>query len=130
MVLNGEERLECDIYVDRIRLEHVSECKYFWGVLDESVTDRVECSRKVMSGRRVAGAIRSLVMLGICSLSVLESYMKLFLYLFLCMGVRQCEKERSRIMTVHTDNLRGLLGIRRMDRIPNGLIREFLRSDE
>ena len=28
MVLNGEERWECDIYVDGIRLEHISEFKY------------------------------------------------------------------------------------------------------
>ena len=32
-----------------------------WDVLDESGTYEPECSRKVMSGRRVAGAIRSLV---------------------------------------------------------------------
>ena len=30
-------------------------------VLDESGTDEAECSRKMASGRRVAGAIRSLV---------------------------------------------------------------------
>ena len=30
-------------------------------VLDESGTDGAECSRKVASGRRVAGAMRSLV---------------------------------------------------------------------
>ena len=29
MVLNGEEELECEVYVDRIRLEHASEFKYF-----------------------------------------------------------------------------------------------------
>ena len=29
MILNGEEGLECEVYVDRIRLEHVSEFKYF-----------------------------------------------------------------------------------------------------
>ena len=28
MVLNGEEGLECEVYVDGIRLEHVSEFKY------------------------------------------------------------------------------------------------------
>ena len=33
-----------------------------WGVfLEESGIDRAECSRKVPSGRRVAGGIRSLV---------------------------------------------------------------------
>ena len=35
------------------------------------------------------------------------------------------EKERSRVRAVQMDNLRGLLGIRRMDRIPNTQIREL-----
>ena len=35
--------------------------KYLRCVLDESGTDGAECSMKVASGRRVAGAIRSLV---------------------------------------------------------------------
>ena len=34
-------------------------------------------------------------------------------------------KERSRIRAVHMDNLRGLLGIRRMDRVQNVRIREL-----
>ena len=54
MVLGGEERLECEVYVDGIRVDHVSEFKYLGCVLDEA-----GCSRKVASGRRVAGAIRS-----------------------------------------------------------------------
>ena len=33
------------------------------------------------------------------------------------------KKERSRIRAVQMDNLRGLLGIRRMDEIPNARIR-------
>ena len=37
------------------------------------------------------------------------------------------EKERSRIRTVQMDNLKGLLGIRRMDRVQNAGIREFCR---
>ena len=35
------------------------------------------------------------------------------------------ENERSVIRTVQRDNLRGLLGVRRMDRIPNARIREL-----
>ena len=35
------------------------------------------------------------------------------------------EKERSRIKVVQMHNLRGLLGIRRMDRVPNTQIREL-----
>ena len=47
--------------VDEIRLEHVSEFKYLECVLEESGTDGTGCSRMVTSGRKVAGAIRSLV---------------------------------------------------------------------
>ena len=35
------------------------------------------------------------------------------------------EKEKSRIRAVQMDNLRGLLGIRRIYRVPNACIREF-----
>ena len=35
------------------------------------------------------------------------------------------EKERSRVRVVQVDYLRGLLGIRRMDRVPNAGIREL-----
>ena len=61
MVLSGEEGLECEVYIDRIHLEHVSEFKYLGCVLDESGTDEAKCSRKVVSWKSVAGAIRSLV---------------------------------------------------------------------
>ena len=61
MVMNGEEELECEVYIDGAHLEHVSEFKYLGCVLDEAGTDGVECSRKMESGRRMAGAIRSLV---------------------------------------------------------------------
>ena len=61
MVLNGKEELECEVHVDGIRIDHVSEFKYLGFILDESGTDGEECSRKAASGRRVAGVIRSLV---------------------------------------------------------------------
>ena len=96
MLLNEEEVLECEVYVDEIRLELVLEFKYFGYVLDESGTDGTECSGKVTSGGRVAGAIRSLVRIGICSLSVLESCIKHCLYLFSCMAARQCYGKRRR----------------------------------
>ena len=35
------------------------------------------------------------------------------------------KKERSRIIAVQMDNLRGLLGIRRMDKVPNARLREL-----
>ena len=57
------------------------------------------------SGRRVAGAIRSLV------------------------NARSWkEKERSSIRAGEMDNLRGFLGIRRMDKFRNVWLREFGRE--
>ena len=53
--------IECEVCVDGIRFEDVSEFKYLRCVLDESGTYEADCSRKVVSGRRAAGAIRSLV---------------------------------------------------------------------
>ena len=69
-------------------------------------------------------------MLGTCSLSMLESCMKhcLYLFPFLMYGSERVlwkEKERSKIMAVQMDNLRGLLGTRRMDRVLNEWIREL-----
>ena len=89
MVKDGEMGLECEVCADEIHLEHVSEFKYMGSVLDESGTDEAECRRKVASGRRVAGAIRSLVMLGVCSLSVLGSCMSHCRCLFLRMLLRR-----------------------------------------
>ena len=34
MILNGEEGLKCEVHIDGIRLEHVSEFKYLDCVLD------------------------------------------------------------------------------------------------
>ena len=61
MVLGGEEGLECEVCVDGMRLEHLSEFKYLGYDLNEAGTDEAECRRKVASGRRVAGTIRSMV---------------------------------------------------------------------
>ena len=90
MVLNREEGLDFEVSVDEVQLEHVSEFKYLRGVLDESGTDEAEYSRKVASGKRVQVPLDLELMLGILNLSVLESYTKYCLYLFLGMAVRQC----------------------------------------
>ena len=47
MVLGGEEGMECEVCVDGIHLEHISEFKYLGCVLDEAGTDEAECSRNV-----------------------------------------------------------------------------------
>ena len=45
IVLNGEGRLECEVHVHGICLEHISEFKYRGCVLEESGTEGAECSR-------------------------------------------------------------------------------------
>ena len=54
---------------------------------------------------------------------MLESFLVPVL-MYGCKTMLWKENERSRIRVVKIDNLRGLLGIRRMDRVPNARIRE------
>ena len=80
------------------------------------------------SGRRVGGAIRSLVNAEDMQLECARVLHKTLLVPVLMYGSETMiwkEKERSRIRTVQMDNFRGLLGIRRMDRDPNARIREL-----
>ena len=91
MVLNGEEGLECKVHVDGIFLEHVSEFKYLGCVLDES-----ECSKKVASGRMVAGAMRSLVNTRDLQLEfAIVLHETLLVPVFIMVG-RQCYGKRRR----------------------------------
>ena len=46
------ERRDCEVQVDGIRLERISEVKYLGCVLDESGIEGAEYSRKVINGRR------------------------------------------------------------------------------
>ena len=72
-------------------------------------------------------------MLGICSLSVLESCMRHCLQVPVLMYGSETmlwrEKERSRLRAVRMDNLRGLLGIRKMDS-PKCMDRGVVWSEE
>ena len=70
---------------------------------------------------------RPWLMLWICSLSVLVLH-EILLVPLLRYGNETMlwkKKERSRVKAIQMDNLRGLLGIRRMDGIPNARIREL-----
>ena len=77
--------MECEVRVDGMRLEHVSQHTYSGYVLDEIGTDEAQCRRNLVSGRRVVGDIRSLV----CRSNALGSCMRQCSRLFLCMKVRQ-----------------------------------------
>ena len=125
MVINGEEGLKCEVHVDGVRLGHVSEFKYSGGVLDEAGTDGTEYSRKVVSGRRVAGTTWSLANakdLQLACARVLHETL-LVPVLMYCSEIILW-KERSSVRELQLDNLRGLLGIKRKKRVPNAQIRE------
>ena len=97
-------------------------------VLDESDTDETECSRTVVSGRRAAGAIRSLVnardLQRECT-RIFHETLLLPVLMYVSETMLWREKERSRERAVQMDNLRGLVGIRRMDSVPNARMREL-----
>ena len=100
--------------------------------LDESGTDGVECCRKVVIGRKVAGAIRFLVSARSLQLECPRVPLKTFLMPVLLYGSETMvwrDNERSRIRAVQIDNLRGLLGIRRMDRVLNARRRVVLNDE-
>ena len=111
----------------QIRLDHISEFKYLGCVLNESGTDDAECSRKVASGRRVAGAIGSLFnaknLQLECAKVLHESLLVPVTYSSVTLIWR--EKERSCIWAVQMDSLRYLVGIRRMDKVQNAWIKQL-----
>ena len=67
------------------------------------------------------------LMLGVCNLSVLVFHDSLLVPVLMYGSETMIQrgKERSMIRTVQIDNLRGLLGIRRMDKVPNVRIRQI-----
>ena len=96
--------------------------------MDKSGIDEAECSWKVASGRRVEGAIRSLVNARSLQLECARFWHESLLVPVLTYGCETMiwrEKERSGIRAVQMNNLRSLLGIRRMDRVPNARIRHL-----
>ena len=63
--------------------------------------------------------------LGICSLSVLEHETLLVPVLMYGSEAMIWRDERSRVGAVQMDNLRRLLGVGRMDKVPNARMREL-----
>ena len=87
-----------------------------------------QCRRIVACGRRVVGAIRFLVNARNLHLEFARVLHESLLVPFLTYGSETMiwrEKERSRVRAVLMNNLRGLLGIRRMDKVPNARIKEL-----
>ena len=108
----------------------MSEFRYLGCVFDKSGTEEAKCHRKVANGRRAAGAIRSLVNAMGFQLEYARVLHESLLMPVLMNGSETMiwkEKEMSKVRAVEMDNLRGLLVIRRMDKVPNS---QIVRSDE
>ena len=80
--------------------------------MDEGDIDRAKCSREMANGRRVAGDIRSLVNARGLQLECARVLHESLLVPVLMYGYET-------MLWKEEDNFRGLLGIRRMDRLPN-----------
>ena len=94
----------------------------------ESGTDVTECRKKVANGGKIVGGTRSSVNargLQLECTRMLHKAMFLPVLLYASETMIWREKEISRILAVQMDNVRGLLGIRRINRVPNARIREL-----
>jgi len=109
-------------------LERVNEFTYLGCVLNKSGTDVDDCNKRVINGRKTAGGIRSLVNEKHLDLKCVRTLHEKLLVPTLLYG-SECmlwkEKERSRIRAVQMDNLRGVLGVKRRDRMRNERIRDI-----
>ena len=68
------------------------------------------------------------LMLGVCSFEcsrALHETLLVPVLMYVSETMIWMEEERSRIRAVQIDKIRSLLGIRRIDRVPNALIREM-----
>ena len=99
-----------------------------WICVNESVTDRGECCKKVANERTVESAIISLKNAWSlrleCAKVLYESLLVLVLMHVKGTKVRS-EKERSRVRVEQMDNLGGLVGIRRIEILPNAWVGEL-----
>ena len=108
--------------LDGVQLEQVSEFKYLGYMLDDKGTDDAEC------GRKVAGAIKSLVNakgLSLECMRVLHESMLIPVLMYGSESMVWSDEYRSKMQAVQKDNLRGVLGVRRIDKMMNEFIREL-----
>ena len=86
-------------------------------------------TNQVQKRQSVVGRLQVLLglwlMLGACSLRVLHESLLVSALTYGSETMIWKDKERSSIRAVQMNNLRGLLGIKRMDKIPNVRVREL-----
>jgi hypothetical protein len=127
MVMNGVD-VQCHLEVDGVQLEQVPVFKYLGYMIENKGIDDVECDRKVSNGRRVAGAIKTLANTKNLSLECIRRLHECMLVPVLMYGSEVTvwsQKNISRIQAVQMDNLRGILGVRKIDKMRNEYIREL-----
>ena len=127
MVFGGEDGAICNIEMGGVCLEQVQNFKYLGSVLNEKGNDEADCDNKVLHGRKMAGAIRSLVNVKGMSVECARILHESILVPTLVYGSETMvwkERDRRRVGAVQMDNLRGMLGIRRIDKVRNECIRE------
>ena len=124
MVIGGEEGLQCKVFVDVIRAEHVSEFKYLRCVLDEPGTDEAERRKKQASGRSVTCANSSLVIARSLQLECARVSHESLLVPVVTYGSEKIIWRGGGRRDLGL-GLYSLLGIRRMDKVPNARKRQF-----
>ena len=89
-----------------------------------------QCRRKMASGRRAAGAIRSLVNARYFQLEGARILNETMLIPVLMYGSETMLREEERYVTraIKMNNLRGMLGNRRKDRVPSTRIRRCIKD--
>ena len=112
VMVMSDEHMQCQIMLDGEQLEQVSEFKYLGYMLDDKGTDDAECGRKVSSGRKVAGDIKSLVNakgLSLKCMKVLHESMLIPVLMYGSESMVWKRRYRSKMQAVQMDNLRGVL---------------------
>ena len=100
----------------------------YLGLCWMNVAQKCNMLQECVNGRKVAVAIRFLVNARSLQRECARMLNEAFLILVLLYGSETMvlrEKKRSRIRVVQLDNLRGLLGVRRRDRVLKVKIREL-----
>ena len=114
----------------KIIMEGVVRVKSAYNTWDVFWTNEVQmrqCSRRVASRRRVAGAIRSLINARSLQLECTRVLQDSLLLPVLTYGSEMILREKERSRAVQMDNFRGLLGIRRVDKVLNAWIRQLCK---
>ena len=126
MIVGGGNENRCEVDLNGKMLEVVKEFGYLGSIVNDKGTDESDCNKRVVNGRKTAGMIRSLVNKRCLSQNCAKILHEKMLVPTLLYG-SECmvwkPKERWKIQAVQMDNLRGMLGVKRVDKMKNEEIR-------